>query len=142
MGALRDEARRATSPQATPDDYQLLRFLVKHTDDKVRRTLGTDPPAALFAMHLGLAELLDIDRRRHGRWEVSSKRLLTDLRVVDPELATLIERFVETGPIDQKFAAWSAIVAHIARPLQGWQEVENICDCVVCQQDVAALLRP
>jgi hypothetical protein len=140
LGALRDEARRATPPQATPDDYQLLRFLIKHADDKVRRTLETDPPAALFAMHLGLAELLDIDRRLRGRWEVSSKRLLTDLRVSDPALATLIEHFVGLGEIGPEFAVWGAIVAHIARPLQGWQGVENICDCAVCQQDVAALL--
>jgi hypothetical protein len=141
LAALRDEARQATPPQATPDDHQLLRFLIKHADDKVQRALDADPAAALFAMHLGLAELLDIDRRLHGRWEVSSKRLLADLRQTDPELATLIERFVGIGEIGPKFAAWRAIIAQVARPLQGWEEVENICGCAVCQQDIAALLQ-
>ena len=119
LGTLRDEARQATPPQATPDDDQLLRFLVKHADDKVRRALDNDPAAALFAMHLGLAELLDIDRRLHGRWEVSSKRLLADLRLTDPQVAGLIEDFVGIGALDKKFAAWEALVAHIARPATG-----------------------
>lgn len=139
LGTLRDEARQATPPQATPDDDQLLRFLVKHADDKVRRALDNDPAAALFAMHLGLAELLDIDRRLHGRWEVSSKRLLADLRLTDPQVAGLIEDFVGIGALDKKFGAWEALVAHIARPLQGWTRVENLCDCAVCQRDLAAL---
>jgi len=136
---VRERARRATPPQATPDDYQLLRFLIKHTDDKVTRALDNDPAAALLAMHLGLAELLDIDRRLRGRWEVSSKRLLGDLRMTDSELATLIEKFVGISAVGPKFAAWRAIVAHIARPLPGWEGIENICDSVVCRQDVAAL---
>lgn len=141
LGDLRERARRATPPQATPDEYQLLRFLVKHTNDKVERALADDPPAALLAMHLGLADLLDIHRRLHGRWEVSSKRILAELRVTDSELATLIEKFVGTSALGPKFAAWRAIMAHIARPLQSWDEVENICDCAVCRQDVTALLQ-
>jgi len=141
LAELRERARRATPPQATPDDYQLLRFLVKHTNDKVERVLDNDPAAALFAMHLGLVELLDIDRRLHGQWEVSSKRLLADLRKTDGELATLIEKFVGTSALEAKFRAWQTLVAYIARPLHGWGEVENICDCAVCRQDVAALLQ-
>ncbi len=141
LGDLRAQACRANSPQATPNDYQLLRFLVKHTNDKVERALDNDPAAALFAMHLGLVELLDIDRRLHGRWEVSSKRLLADLRRIDNKLAKLIERFVGSSALDAKFAAWQAIVTHIARPLHRWGEVENICACAVCHKDMAALLQ-
>jgi len=141
LAELRERARRATPPQATPNDYQLLRFLVKHTNDKVERARDNDPAAALLAMHLGLAELLDIDRRLHGRWEISSKRILADLRMKDSALASLIERFVGTSALEAKFAVWRAIVAHVARPLHGWEEAENICDCAVCRQDVAALLQ-
>ena len=47
---LQTWARQATPPRATPADYQLLRFLVFHTHNKVVRALDSDPPAALLAM--------------------------------------------------------------------------------------------
>ena len=92
-------------------------------------------------MHLGLADLLDIDRRLRGRWEVSSKRILADLRRADSALATLVEGFVSTSAVEQKFAAWRAIIAHVASPLPGWEATENRCGCAVCRRDLAALLQ-
>ncbi len=140
LGELRAWARQATPPRATPADYQLLRFLVFHTHNKVARALERDPPAALLAMHLGLAELFDHHRRLQGRWEVSSTRLLPDLRVADPPLAGLVEAFVATADLRAKFALWEELVAYIARPLGGWADAENTCDCAVCRTDLAALL--
>lgn len=137
---LRAWARQATPPRATPVDYQLLRFLVFHTHNKVARALESDPPAALLAMHLGLAELFDHHRRLQGRWEVSSKRLLPELRAVDPPLAALVEAFVATADLHAKFRLWTDIVAYIARPLGTWADAENTCDCVVCREDLATLL--
>jgi predicted nucleotidyltransferase len=140
LGKLRAWARQATPPRATPADFQLLRFLVFHAHSKVARALESDPPAALLAMHLGLKELFDIYRRLEGRWEVSSKRLLPELRAVDPPLAGLVEAFVATADPHAKFRRWTEIVAHIARPLGGWADAENTCDCAVCRADLAALL--
>ncbi len=111
-----------------------------HTHNKVARALERDPPAALLAMHLGLAELFDHYRRLQGRWEVSSKRLLPELRATDPPLAGLVEAFVATAALHAKFRLWEDIVAHIARPLGGWAAAENTCDCAVCRADLAALL--
>ena len=91
-------------------------------------------------MHTGLAELFDIDRRLQGRWEVSSKRLLLELRATDPRLAGLVEAFVVTADPHAKYQLWTDIVAHIARPLGGWADAENTCDCIVCRADLAALL--
>lgn len=79
-------------------------------------------------------------RRLQGRWEVSSKRLLPELRAVDPPLAGLVEAFVATAELHAKFRLWTDIVAYIARPLGGWADAENTCDCVVCREDLAALL--
>lgn len=137
---LRAWARQATPPRATPADFQLLRFLVFHVHNKVARAIESDAPAALLAMHLGLAELFDIYRRLQGRWEVSSKRLLPELRAADPPLAGLVEAFVATADLHAKFQRWTDIVAHIARPLGSWADAENTCDCAVCRADLAALL--
>jgi len=140
LEALRAWARQATPPCATSADYQLLRFLVFHTHNKVARALESDPPAALLAMQLGLAELFDHYRRLQGRWEVSSKRLLPELRAADPPLARLVEAFVATADLHVKFRLWEDLVAYIARPLGGWADAENTCDCAVCRADLAALL--
>jgi predicted nucleotidyltransferase len=137
---LRVWARQTTPPRATPADYQLLRFLVFHTHNKVARALESDPSAALLAMHMGLAELFDHYRRLQGRWEVSSKRLLPELRVADPRLARLVEAFVATADLHAKFGLWQELVAYIAQPLGGWADAENTCDCAVCRADLAALL--
>lgn len=137
---LRAWAREAAPSHATPADYQLLRFSVFHAHNKVARALESDAPAALLAMHLGLAELFGTYRRLQGRWEVSSKRLLPELRAVDPPLAGLVEAFVATADLHAKFRLWTDIVAYIARPLGSWADAENTCDCVVCRADLAALL--
>jgi len=138
---LRAWARQATPRQATPADYQQLRFSVFHVHNKVARAIESDAPAALLAMHMGMAELFDTYRRLQGRWEVSSKRLLPDLRAVDAPLARLVEAFVATADLQAKFGLWMEIVAHIARPLGSWTAVENTCDCAVCRADLATLLQ-
>jgi hypothetical protein len=141
LAELRAWAREATPAHATPADYQRLRFSVFHVHTKVTRALESDAPSALLAMHTGLAELFNLYRRLQGRWEVSSKRLLPELRVVDPPLAGLVEDFVATADLHAKFRLWTDIVTYIARPLGSWADAENTCDCAVCRADLAALLR-
>lgn len=140
LGELRAWARQATPPRATPADYQLSRFFIFHIHNKVARALEGDPSAALLAMHTGLAELFDHYRRLQGRWEVSSKRLLPELRAADPPLAELVESFVATAELHAKFRLWTDIVAYVARPLGGWADAQNTCDCAVCRADLAAVL--
>jgi len=138
--ALQAWARQATPERATAADYQRLRFLLYNAHDKVTRALERGATAALLELHLGLAEVLDIDRRLRGRREVSSKRLLPLLQTEDPPLAQLLADFVTTAEVAEKFRRWAAIVEHVARPLGAWRVVEQGCDCAVCRADLAALL--
>ena len=141
LRALRDEARRAHPQPVTPADHQLLQFLVYHADDKARRALDEDTATAIFVLETGLLDLLAIHYRLRGRWWLSTKRLLGDLRGWDPALAALVESFVSAGAPPAKFAAWSAIVDHVLRPLGGRRPIaENTCACAVCRQDLARLL--
>jgi len=140
LAELRAWAREATPEHAASADHQWLRFLLYNAHDKVTRALARDAAAALLEMHLGLAEVLDIDRRLRGRWEVSSKRLLPLLRAEDPALARLVADLVGTAEVAEKFRRWTAIVEHVARPLGDWRVAEQACDCAVCRADLAALL--
>lgn len=124
-----------------PEDIQQIQFLVAHADDKVARALEADPTGALLAMHTGLSELLHIHYRLQGRWWLSSKWLLADLRAWDPSLAACVECLVSTGAIAEKYLAWSALIEHVLDPLGGRVPVaENNCDCTVCRRDLALLL--
>lgn len=123
-----------------PEDVQQIQFLVAHADEKVARALDSDPAAALFAMHTGLSELLRIHYRLQGQWWLSSKWLLTDLRIWDPPLARLIEQLVSAGAVQDKAISWSTIIDHVLAPLGGRVPVaENNCDCPVCRKDLALL---
>ena len=140
LRALRDEARRAHPQPVTPADHQLLQFLVYHADDKARRALDEDTATAIFVLETGLLDLLAIHYRLRGRWWLSTKRLLGDLRGWDPALAALVESFVAAVDPPAKFAAWSAIVDHVLCPLGGRQPIaENNCACAVCREDLARL---
>lgn len=140
LAALQAWARQATPERAAFADYQWLRFLLYNAHDKVTRALEREATAALLEMHLGLAEVLDIDRRLRGRWEVSSKRLLPLLQTEEPPLAQLLADFVTTVDVAEKFRRWTAIVEHVARPLGTWRVAEQGCDCAVCRADLATLL--
>jgi len=140
LAELQAWARAATPERATPAEYQWLRFLLYNAHDKVTRALERGGAAALLEMHLGLAEVLDVDRRLGGRWEVSSKRRLPLLQTEDPPLAQLLADFVKTADVAEKFRCWTAIVEHVARPLGAWRVAEQGCDCAVCRADLATLL--
>ncbi len=76
-----------------------------------------------------------------GRWQLSNKRILADLRAWDAPFAALVERFVSVSDAHAKHQVWTAIVEHVLTPLGGRQPIsENNCNCPVCQNDLAALL--
>lgn len=121
----------------TPDEYQFMQFMFYHGNNKAERNLQSDPVTALLVMHVGLNDFLHFHYHIAGRWWISSKRLLKDLRSWDPVLAQLVERFVTVCDVQAKFQVWSDIIDHILEPLGGRQPIaENNCDCPVCRVDL------
>lgn len=137
---LREMASQAQPRVITPAEHQWVQFMFFHANNKVERNLEADPPTALLAMHIGINALLQFHYQLHGKWWVSNKRMLRDLRRWDSTLASLLEHFVVTGDIQEKFSVWSAIIDHILEPLGGRQPIsENNCSCEVCTRDLQEL---
>ncbi|HZR44561.1 MAG TPA: nucleotidyltransferase domain-containing protein [Ktedonobacteraceae bacterium] len=140
VAKLQETARQVTPRGILPDEYQFMQFMFYHGNDKAERNLAHDPQTALLVMHVGLNEFLKYHYQLHQKWWVSSKWLLADLRSWDQQLAQLLESFVATSEVHEKFCLWSAIIDHILAPVGGRQPIaENICDCAVCQRDLATL---
>ena len=138
---LCEEAKAVQPRRVTQDEVQFLQFMFYHGNDKAERNVQSDPVTALLVMHVGLNDLLHFHYKIQGRWWVSSKRLLADLRSWDPPLAQLVERFVTICDVQAKFQVWSEIIDHILQPLGGRQPIaENMCHCLVCQVDLARVL--
>jgi hypothetical protein len=134
------EAQQVQPHPFNPARAQWIQFLMHHANNKAERHLRTDPLAALLVMHVSLNDLLMFHYEIAGRWQLSDKRLLSDLRTWDLPLATLVEQLVSTGNVPTKFTHWSRIVDHVLSPLGGRQPIEeNNCDCEVCRTDLAAL---
>ena len=77
-------AKTVQPHKMTPGEYQFLQFMFYHGNNKAERNLQSDPVTALLVMHVGLNDFLQFHYRIQGRWWVSSKRLLADLRSWDP----------------------------------------------------------
>ncbi len=143
LTALRERAQAARPKPYTTADYQLIQFWFFHMNDKAKRFLHNDPPAALLAMHMDMNWTLDIHYRLHERWRLSSKRILQDLRQWDPAMAQLLEAFVATADAEAKFAVWTQIMDHVLRPLGGRQPIaQNNCGCDVCRGDLGLVIEP
>jgi hypothetical protein len=141
LTGLCEEAKTVQPRKLAQDEVQFMQFMFYHGNDKAERNVQSDPVAALLVMHVGLNDFLHFHYKIQGRWWVSSKRLLADLRSWDPPLARLVERFVTSCDVQTKFQVWSAIIDHILEPLGGRQPIaENVCHCPVCQVDLARVL--
>ncbi len=140
LAALKDRALLARPKALTQNDHQFIQFMLYHANNKVERHLDSDPAAGLVVMHVSFTDLLRMHYQICGRWWLSDKRLLRDLRQWDPQMAALVERFVVTNDVGRKFALWTEIVDYIIAPLGGRQPISaNNCDCDICRQDLAAL---
>jgi predicted nucleotidyltransferase len=138
LATLRSFARQARPKPFTAADHQLVQLLIFHANNKAQSFLNSDPCVALLVMHMSLNEVLDIHYWIRGRWRVSSKRLLQDVRIWDRELALLLETFVTTTEVHAKFTVWHDIIEHVLHPLGGRQPIsENNCHCEVCRVDLA-----
>ena len=141
LATLQERARQVKPEPVLSEEYQFMQFMFYHGNNKVERNLETDPITALLVMHVGLNEFLHWHYRLQQHWWVSSKRLLRDLRSWDEPLAHLLEQFVITSDVHEKFAVWSAIIDHILEPFGGRQPIaENNCHCEVCEGDLSSLL--
>ena len=68
-------------------------------------------------------------------------RFLPAYRRWDPTLTGLGVSFGAAVDPPATFAAWSAIVDHVLRPLGGRRPIAgNNCACAVCREDLARLL--
>ena len=140
LAGLQSRADAAEPHEYDPAGLPLDRFMLYHANDKVERALEDDPASALWSMHATVNDVLGIHYRVRGRFKVSSKFLLADLDGWDATLAELLRRFVGEGAARPKFALWSAIVDHVGAGLGGHLPIdENICNCPVCSEGLAAL---
>lgn len=138
---LCEEAKTVQPRRVTQDEVQFIQFMFYHGNNKAERNLQSDPVTALLVMHVGLNDFLHFHYRIAGRWWVSSKRLMADLRSWDPALAELVERFVTSCDAQAKFQVWSSIIEYILGPIGGRQPIaENTCHCPICQVDLARVL--
>jgi predicted nucleotidyltransferase len=137
---LRASAQHASPKPCTPADCQAIQFLVFHVNDKAERLLTADPAGALLVMHTGVSDVVNAHYRIQRRWQLSSKRVLADLRDWDPSFATLLERFVCTTDLHAKFAIWSQIIDYTLAPVGGRQPIADMnCGCAGCHHDLAML---
>lgn len=122
------------------EDFYQQQFFIYHHDEKVRRNLKDDPDSAFLAMTLGIGELIKIYYRIHGRYKISSKRMLKDLDSYDKSFADLLRKFIKESNLEQKFEIWSNIVDHIVKPMGGRLPIEdNLCACPICSQGLNLL---
>lgn len=145
-GDLTEMLARANAMQAPaydPAAAQFDSFMLYHANDKVERSLATDPASSLYSMHATIGSVLDIHYSASGRFKVSSKKLLADLDQWDDALASLLRRFVATSELQPKFDLWARILDHVARSFGGQRPIEeNVCGCSLCLADLTTLIGP
>lgn len=137
---LQNRVRSIQPAKYSTKDYQFVQFMLYHANNKVERVLIDDQAASLYSMHANIGEVLKIHFKLNGKWWVSSKNVLESLNEWDKPLAKLVEQFVSTANVQDKFGYWSSIIDHATKPMGGRQPIaENNCNCDVCQEDLAAL---
>lgn len=137
---MKREAQKVKPVKATKKDYQWIQFLVYHADDKAKRNLEADPYTALLAMSLNVNDILKFYFHINGKWWISNKRLIPELRMSDPKLADLLEKFVATSEVQTKYRYWSEIIDYVLEPIGGRENItENNCTCKNCQKQLSIL---
>ncbi len=137
---LKREFKNIKRKKAGKKDFQQIQFMLYHADNKSKRNLDADKATALLAMGINISEILKFHYHINGKWWLSNKRLLPDLRNWDPKMAKLIEKFVATTEVKIKYKHWSQILEHVAKPLDGRKEISEInCNCEVCREDLKLL---
>ncbi len=137
LAKLKQKYEKVKPRKATPEEYQLIQFMIYHANSKTERYLESDPQSALLSMGININEILKNHYKIQGKWRVSDKRLLSDLEQWDPRLAVILERFIATNEVRSKFAVWSEIIDYTLKPIGGRQPIsENNCECEICKEDL------
>lgn len=138
---LRKKYKNIKRKKATKKDFQQIHFMLYHADNKAKRNLKDDKYTALLALSINLNDILKFHYYINGKWWYSNKRLLSDLRIWDPTMAKLVEKFVITNDVGKKYKVWSKILDHVAKPIGGRKEISEInCNCRACREDLENLL--
>jgi len=126
--------------KAAKKDFQLIHFMLYHSDDKAKRNLESDKETALLALSININDILKFHYHIHGKWWLSNKRLLPDLRKWDSKMAKLVGQFVSTVDVNKKYKIWSKILDYVAEPIGGRKEIADVnCGCSVCRKDLELL---
>src|SRR3989344_4601596 len=134
---LRRRVQKTMPKKANPKDYQHIQFMVYHANSKAEKYLKSSPESALLSMGININDILKNHYEIQGKWWVSDKRLLSDLKKWDPRLGILLKKFATTSEVKTKFAVWSKIIDHILKPIGGKQPIsKNNCNCEVCKEDL------
>ncbi len=137
---LKNEFKNIKRKKAGKKDFQQMQFMLYHADNKAKRNLEDDPATALLAMGININEIIKFHYHINGKWWLSNKRLLPDLRSWDPKMAKLIEKFVVEINVKRKYKLWSQILDHVAKPIGGRKEIKDInCKCKTCKADLKLL---
>lgn len=132
---MQNEVGNPLPKKADKKEIQWIQFMIYHADDKAKRNIKDDPYTALLCMDIGINDILKMHYQIQGKWWVSSKRLLKDLRRDEPVLAQLLEKFVSTVEVEKKYSIWEEIIEYVLKPVGGRQSIsENNCDCEICQK--------
>lgn len=139
---LRNKLKKIKRKKANKKDFQFIQFMIFHADNKAKRSLYEDKASSLLSMSINVNEILDFHYHINGRWWLSNKRLLADLRKWDPRLAKILEKFVVEIDTENKYKYFSQILDHVAKPIGGRKEIENVnCNCVNCRRDLKLFVR-
>lgn len=139
---LKKRAEKIKPAKYPKRKYNFAQFVILNEDIKVRRNLKNNPEIANYVMHTGLEDMIKIHYQVHGKWQLSNKKTLQDLKKWDKKLFDLIINFIGTSNVKKKFKFWSEIINHILQKVGGRIEIsETGCECNDCKSDLTILLK-
>jgi predicted nucleotidyltransferase len=138
---LKKRYKKAKPKRYKKDEYQLVKFIAHHANEKIEKSLEKDPAMALLGMHLNLNDIIKIHYQIRGRWLVGNKRIFLDLNSWDKPFLKLLKAYILEKDNLKKFKLWSKMIDHILKPIGGRQDVrENNCNCAGCRIDLKNLI--
>ena len=125
----------------TEKDRSYVQFLINHTESKIRYGLTHDIDTARLCLQKGWRHLVDVHYKIQGRWNVSDKRLIRDLREWDTTFLKMVQEFLQENDTKKQYELWRDAAAYVLEPWGGRQETKGeVCSCEQCKRDIEALL--